>query len=378
MNYRRLNELFRRDGEARFATYVVNDLINSKAMPTEEFSVKALWEAMDRPDLERGRRLLGMDISEAEFKEATDSSAFPKITGALINRVVQEAYEAEQGVGMSLVTKIPSSQRDDIVVGFTSLDTVEEVEEGAPYQSGAYEEKYHKIYNRKFGRIIPLTEEMIKFDQTGQMIQRAKKIGDKAAARQEEIIMKAVLGTETSGPEASWRPEGTATTLYSDTSTDPFSASTHDNVAAEALADETDLDVAYALLGAMTDEKDDPMAINPTDLLVPYAKIGIAQKLWGSAGSGVTDKSAAWKNNWAGRLRPVASTWVTSELGATYWLMGAFRKQFYYTEVFSLQTFQEKPGSASEFEEDVVFRFKARFMGGCGAVSNRYVIRSVG
>ena len=378
MDYSRLHDLYKRDGAKRFTRFVVNDLINSGKMSTEEFSLKAMWEAMDRPDLNAGRRLLGVPIQEQDFTEAMDSSAFPKITGALINRVVQEAYDLETGVGDNLVTVIPSSQRDDIVVGFTSDDTVEEVEEGVPYQEGYFGEKYHKIHNRKFGRIISLTEEMVKFDQTGQMVQRAQRVGAAAAAKREEIIMKAILGTVTSGVNASWRPQGTATTLYSNTSNDPFTSGTQDNLTTDALADETDLDSAYALLGAMKDEAGKPMGITPTDLLTSYSKIGIGQKIYGSTGSVVSSKNASVKNNWAGVVRPWASSWVTSELGANYWFVGAFKKQFYYTEVFPLQVFQAKPGNEDEFERDVVYRFKARFMGGCGAVSNRYVIESTG
>ena len=63
---------------------------------------------------------------------------------------------------------------------------------------------------------------------------------------------------------------------------------------------------------------------------------------------------------------------------SAYWYLGDPKKQFVYTEVFPLQVFQAKKGNDQEFERDVLFRFKSRFMGGCGAVTNRYVMGSTG
>lgn len=383
MDYRKLQELYERDGEARFSQFVVNDLIHTGKLNASNFSLRGLWEAMGRPDLNRGKRMLGLDLTEAEFKESMDSSAFPKVTGALINRVVMDAYEQTYGAGMQLVSVIPSSQRDDVVVGFTAADSLAEVEEGMPYEQGDFGEKYHKIRNRKWGRILALSEEMVKFDQTGQMVQRAQRIGENARAKQDEIIMEVICGTVNSGVNACWRPAATATTLYSDTSTDPYDASnpkstTFDNVNTNNLVDETDIDENMALLAAATDEKGRPIAVNPAQLVCGWGKIMVARRILESTNASKLTTPAGVVNTYAGQIQSIVSPWVTNKLSAAYWLLGEFKKQFIYTEVFPLQVFQAKPGSEDEWLRDTVFGFKARFMGGCGAVSNKFVIRSTG
>lgn len=357
------------------------NLINEGRLPLGEVSIRGLWEACGKPPLGEDRHIIesrSFRDDEDMLLEATDSSAFPKITGALINRYIQEGYNIEYGVGMQLVTTIPSTVRDETVVGFSEMDGVKEVPEGMEYEETAFGEKYHNIRNRKFGRIVALTAEMIKFDQTGQMAQRARRVGEVAKSKQEEIIMDAILEKASTGLYASWRPGGTSTSLYSDTSTDPYSNSTYDNVNTNALTDESDIQENLALLGAAKDEKDNPIAINPTHILTSPAKIATARKIMRSGSDTRATYNEGVINPFQGMFTPVYSQWVTTTLSSVYWLIGEFRKQFVYTEVFPLQTFMARPGSDDEFKRDVVMAFKARFMGGCGAISNRYVVRSTG
>jgi len=375
MNRDSMKALYEKHGEKRFAAEIVN-LINEGAVNEGNFSLGALWDSMGRPSLRPNPINMTSKVTADDFEieEALDSTAFPKITGALINKVVQGAYDLEYGIADQLVTKIPSSVKDETIVGFSEDMGMQEVEESMPYQEGSLSEKYHKIYNRKFGRIISLTEEMVKFDQTGQMIYRAKRIGEAARSKKERICLDAVLGLVTSGNNGSWRPAGTATTLYSATSTDPYSSDTLDNLGGITLSDETDLDEANALFGAFTDENGLPMIITPKILLTGMALRGTANKICYS-GQSVVATAPAGSNNLYTGTTTLASSFIDSLVSATSWFYGDFKKQFIYTDVMPLQVLQAKAGNEKEFENDIVLRFKARFMGGCGAVSNRYVVK---
>ena len=376
MNRDSLKSLYEKYGEKKFAAEVVN-LINEGDVNESNFSLGALWSAMGEPSLKPKAINMSAKVSENDFdiEEAIDSSAFPKITGALINKVVQEAYELEYGIGDMLVTKIPSSVKDETIVGFSEDMAMQEVEENMAYQEGSIGEKYHKINNRKFGRIISLSEEMVKFDQTGQMVMRAKRIGEAARGKHERIIMDAVLGLTASGINASWRPGGTATTLYNSASADPYTTATLNNLGAIALADETDLDEAGALLGAFTDENGLPMVVNPKILLTGMALRSTANKICYSGQSVVSDSPAGSKNIYTG-TDVKTSNYIDTLVSATAWYYGDFKKQFVYTDVFPLQVLQAKAGNEKEFENDIVIRFKARFMGGAGAITNRYVVQA--
>ena len=369
-----LKNLYEQMGEKKFAVRVVN-LITEGKINADNFSLKALHEAMGRPNLHVAQMIESRATTEAEFFEALDSTAFPKITGALINKVVQDAYDKEYGVGMSLVQKISSTNREETIVGFAEDNTLEEVPENMPYQEGSITEKYHLIRNRKFGRIVSLSEEMVKFDQTGQMITRAMRVGEAAKAKQESIIMNAVLEISSTGRYASWRPGGTATTLYSSTSNDPYSSGTLDNLGANALLDETDITAAIALAGQFQDENGDPIAWNPKQLFVPKALEGIARQVAFGGQSKILTIPAGVMNPYAGMMDVAASPYVDQLKAPTAWFIGDFKKQFVYTEVFPLGVFQAKAGNEQEFDRDTIFRYKARLMGGCGAVTNRFVIQ---
>jgi hypothetical protein len=377
IDWSHLNTLFLREGELRFANTMIRQ-IQEGNINKDNFSLGGLWKAMGEPRINDEMARMGQFLREADIREAMDSSAFPKITGALINSVIQEAYDIYTGVGDNLVRKIPSTQQDDTIVGFTSIDQVEEVVQGGPYPEGSYGEKYHKIRNRKFGKLIGVTAEMIKFDQTGQMIMRAQDIGNKAASKHEEIIMRAICESASTGPYASWRPNGTSTALYSDTSTDPYSGATLDNSITDKLADETDLDSAFTNFATFKDETGDYLQINPDSFLCGPATIGVARKIAFSQQYTPTSTPAGVPKPARYTFSPYSSPWVGGLLGSPYWLFGEFTKQFVLTQVFPLEVFQEKANSPSEFERDVLYRFKTRFMEGCGAITNRYVIRSTG
>jgi hypothetical protein len=371
-----LKEHYDKDGELRFGNMMII-LINEGHIDESNFSLKALWEAMGKPNL-RQEMELGRLISEKEFNEQLDSSMFPKITGALINKTVMAAYDLAYGIGINLVTVLDSSQKDDTIVGFTAADGLVEIIEGTDYEEGAFYEKYHKIRNRKFGKQILLTEEMVKFDQTGQFINRARNIGENAKYKQEEIIMNAILETSYAGPYATWRPEGTSTQCYSSTSNDPYTSGTIDNSITDVLTDETDVTAAIKQFATFTDEEGQYLNIMPNILLTALALDAIGKKIINSTGSTVATYSSGVVNPYKNAFTHYSTSFVDNKKGATYWLLGNFKKQFVYTQVFPLQMFMLKPGNSKEWDKDVVFGFKVRFMGGCGAVTNRYVVLSTG
>jgi len=373
MNRDSMKALYESGGEKRFAIAMINN-INEGKIPVEGFSLKALWQAMDEPSLKQDSLLGARKIGEADFSEAMASSAFPKITGALINKKVQESYDLEYGIGDQLVTVVPSSVKDETIVGFGADNQMKEVIEGVDYEEGSITEKYHKIKNTKKGRIISLTEEMVRFDQTGQMLMRAGQIGESAKSDREKTIMNAVLELTSSGLLAAWRPAGTATELYSDTSNDPYTSGTLDNLLSTALADETSLAAALALVAQFTDEQGLPMRVRPKILLTALSLASIAAKICYS-GQGVLIQSPAGTKNIFNGTKALDSTFIDQQVSTTGWFYGDFKKQFVYTEVWPLSTFQQGRDSEQAFNADVVARYKVSYFGGCGAVSNRYVIQ---
>jgi len=372
-----MRSVFESKGNKVFARTLINQ-IRKNEIDLDHFDLVALWEAMGRPSAVAGSRAIGgVAYGEgAELFEAVESTSFPQITGELINAVVMEAYEKEYGIAEQLVRVLPSKQRDETLVGFTEDFELKEIPEGMPYQEGAIGEKYHKIYNTKFGRIIKVTDEMGKFDQTGQALERARRIGEQAKAKKERVIFDAVLELISTGNRAAWRPAGTATTLYGNSSADPYTTATYDNLQTDTLSDETDLDAAMKLFSQATDEQGDPIVVNPTVLLTGVSLMATAAAITKSGQFIEKNRPSGTYNVFGGMLQPLSTPYIDQLVGTGYWWIGDFRKQFVYTEVFPLQTFQAKPGSDAEFTNDISAAYKVRFMGGCGAVTNRYVVKS--
>jgi len=373
MNRDSMKALYESGGEKKFAIAMINN-INEGKIKTDSISLKALWEAMGEPPLKQDSLVGTRKVGEVDFSEAMASSAFPKITGALINKKVQEGYDLEYGIGDQLVMVVPSSVKDETMVGFGDDMVMKEVVEGVDYEEGSITEKYHKIKNTKKGRIISLTEEMVRFDQTGQMLLRAQRLGEAAKSDREKTIMNAVLELTSTGLLAAWRPGGTATTLYSSTSTDPYTTATLNNLGSEGLADETDLDKAMALFAQFTDEQGLPMRVTPKILLTAMSLKGVANKIVNSGQAVILTGPAGVANIYTG-MQALDTTFIDQQLAATAWFIGDFKKQFVYTEVWPLSTFQQGRDSEQAFNADVVARYKVSYYGGCGAVSNRYVVK---
>ena len=373
MNRDSMKSLYENGGEKRFAIAMINN-INEGKIKTDEVSLKALWQAMGEPSLKQDNLMGTRRVGEADFSEAMASSAFPKITGALINKKVQEAYDLEYGIGDKLVTVVQSSVKDETIVGFGADNQMKEVIEGINYEEGSITEKYHKIKNTKKGRIISLTEEMVRFDQTGQMLLRAGQIGESAKSDREKTIMNAVLELTSTGLLAAWRPAGNATTLYGASSADPYSTDTLNNLGSEVLTDETDLQAALTKFAQFKDEQGLPMRVRPKTLLTGLSLMSIANKICYSGQSVLATTPSGTKNIFNG-TEALDTTFIDQQVAATAWYYGDFKKQFVYTEVWPLSTFQQGRDSEQAFNADVVARYKVSYFGGCGAVSNRYVVK---
>jgi len=347
-----LKDLIEQAGNAG-AVQVIREAFAEGKLKPEDFSLREIWEAC-----EGGRSV----------QEAVTSDLFPKITGELINAKVVAAYEAAPIIGNKLVTEVPSKLKTETVTGFESIDTPDEVPEGAPYAEAEFGEKYVTIDNKKYGRIVSITEEMIHFDQTGQVLARAQRIGEKAALYKEKLILEKVQDVNSDA----FKPNGVATALYrtSESSLDD-GTTLRINSKSSTPFGESGMEDAWKLMQKMEDENGDPIFINPMNLtvLVPADLWVPAQQLAKSTQTPESAENAI--NVFAGTFTPLTSYYITKQ-SATTWYVGDFKQDFWWLTVWPLQTLAAKPGSTAEFEKDIKARFKVRFFGGCGAIDYRH------
>ncbi|MCK5020490.1 MAG: Mu-like prophage major head subunit gpT family protein [Candidatus Peribacteraceae bacterium] len=321
-------------------------------------------------------KMVPEDFSIKEIYEAVHPSAFPIVTGELISKKVMKAYEMASGIGDQLVDTFKSNLMVDRIVGFSTGGTIEKVEKGGPYQhTGVIEEKWAQAIGSKYGKILDIHEETLLFDQTGNILRQAGKIGEDAAIYREKMIINMVQ--DIAGYYAWYvgSADGTATrtAIYGTGTTAPHRRS---NQITNALVNHTDINAAVTLLGLQVDEKLDPIVVTPKILLVPVALQMVAMQVVGS--TVILGGANAEPNPWAGKYKVLSSPYLDAQ-SSIAWYLGDFKKQFIWKEVIPLQVLTRRDDkNEAAWERDVKAQFKVRFYGDAKATDCPYVCKSTG
>jgi hypothetical protein len=369
-------------------------LLNEQQLSVDDFSYYELAEACGvLPRLRMIRELAPIENVSAALRESNPgvgSNLFQVVTGELIGRKVIEGYEDDSAfVGERLVMVMPSRLRNQKIAGFKALAGPTEVHEGHPYEESTFEEKYVTTRETKQGRILSINEELIAFDQTGEINRRARALGFYLRQERERTIIRGVTDAEAGSNNFVYRPAGTGEALYAtdgsnrnwvgagNTTSSGFNA-------AVPLVDWTDIE--EVLEYRATEVKDDridgesrPIVVPARQLLVPESLRGTALRIANATeirttnGNNVTVST----NPVHGLLEVLSSPFIDEQSGQNVndWYLGDFRRQFVWTEVWPVQTFLQRSDSEGAFERDVVLRVKVRYYGGISAVDTVFVTK---
>ncbi|WP_437227459.1 hypothetical protein SH661x_000360 [Planctomicrobium sp. SH661] len=398
-----LKTLIESHGPAGFYHQVV-ELLNEKKLTPDDFSYYELADACGV--LPRLRTLQQSSVFDRplstpdamshllqESNPGVGTHLFQVVTGELIGRKVIEGYEDDAGfIGDRLVTVIPSRFRNTKIAGFRALAGPTEVAEGHSYEESTFEEKFVTSQESKQGRILSINEELIAFDQTGEIHRRAMALGYYLRQERERTIVRAVTDADASSGKYVYRPSGTGQALYASNGSNRNyvgsgnTTSTSFN-AAIALVDWTDIE--QVLHYRATEVRDDRIDGQQRPIVAPARQILVSEKLRGTARSIVqsteiqlsSDAGDARVANPVHNLLEVLSSPFIDEQGGsavTTWYLGDFRRQFLWTEIWPVQTFLQRSEGSSAFDRDVVLRVKARYFGGVSAVDTAFVTRVAG
>ena len=373
----------------------VCQLLNERQITPDDFSYYELADACGvLPKLRSLRESIPDEGSLthllSESSPGVSSTLFQVVTGELIGRKVIEGYEDDSGfIGDKLVTTMPSRIRNSRIAGFTALSGPTEVPEGHPYEESSFEEKYVTSLESKQGRILSINEELIAFDQTGEINRRATALGYYLRQERERTIVRAVTDADASSGKYVYRPGGTGQTLYNtdgsnrnwigsgNTTSTAFNAPV-------PLEDWTDVEEAlhYRATEVVDDRIDGdqrPLVVPARHLLIPEALRGTARRIVNSTEITVTtvDNETRFANPVHGMVEVLSSPFLDEQGGQAVndWFIGDFRRQFVWTEIWPVQTFLQRSESESAFERDVVLRVKARYYGGISAVDTMFVTK---
>lgn len=376
-------------------------LLNDGEVKPDDFSLRQLWEAcvgpthLTLPSYAARQRTYITDIGQlASLHSEADlgTNLFQTVTGALIARKVLDAYNQTDGlIGDQLVTVERSSVKNERIAGFTALQGPKEVAEGAPYEEASFGDKFVTTVEAKKGRILSITEEAVHFDQTGELLRRAARIGEATRLEREKTIVRGVADADyVADSSGVYRPGGVLEPLYpangsnrnyigmgNTTSGAPYNTPL-------ALNDWTSID--FVLRYHATQVRDDrhapetgePIVWMPRILLVPKSKeltalrIVTATTIMTLTGDG--SQRTEFRNPFGGVYSVLASPFLDA-ISTDDWYLGDFRRQFIWKEIWPVQVFRQGRGSDADFDRDVVARFKVRYYGGINALDERYVVK---
>ena len=373
----------------------VCSLLNERKLAVDDFSYYQLADACGvLPEL---RSLRGFSPTEGRIKDllaesnpGVGTNLFQVVTGELIGRKVIEGYEDDSGfIGDKLVTVMPSSLRNQKIAGFKALAGPAEVAEGHPYEESTFEEKYVTTQETKQGRILSINEELIGFDQTGEINRRAMALGYYLRQERERTIVRGVTDADAGSSSYIYRPNGTGETLYNTNGSNrnwvgSGNTTSSNYNAAVPLVDWTDVEevLSYRATEVVDDRIDGtvrPIVSPVKQLLVPENLRGTARSVINSTEVSITsgDNELTMANPVRDIAEVLSSPFIDEQGGQALndWYIGDFRKQFIWTEIWPVQTFLQRSDSEAAFERDVVLRVKVRYYGGISAVDTVFVTK---
>ena len=344
--------------------------IRSGEVSPERVSIQDAFEALV---LEDNPHLDVRTSSIRDIREAMVSSSFPTITGELINNVFIREYDKATGNVLRLVTERESTHAVETYAGITPGENGAYTEEGAPYSEIQIGEKYITIPNFKFGKGVSMTREMVIFDLTGRLVERARRNGEFLGNQIARFICYRLTDTawdevDVGGTSNALVINGTRRAIYADdhSSWDTY---TNDNLVSGAVPSISVVKGMRQLLAQMQDEKGEPIVATANAV---YAHEYMADDLIQFFNAQEFDVNSAERNAniYRNSVDIVTSPFFPS---TTNWFMGNPARQFILQWVWRPRTVADDLGDP---QRDIVGSWWSSMMLGVGAEDYRFVVKN--
>ena len=331
------------------------------------FKIKDLYESLGKEKFtqEIDRRIKDPDIKLFEnasdrdwhdLYEAVDSKTFTYLIGSRIALTVRDGYTMAVNPLEPIFTIKPSNMAKERVVGLIGPKGLEEVKEGMRYEAKGISELKLDFENTKYGELVEITEEVVRFDRYNAVIDAAREVGENAKYKLAELYAAALLDVDSEGYDGSG--------IYTNG---------HGNLGTTALAAAA-LETAIKTMREFTDDNGKKVQIIPKwlvtceDLRIPALKL-----IKSILEPGTVDNDYNILKDEGLEIISVPF-WTATD---TTWILvgtkGGAGRGFVYQEVFPIETYSQKgQGTDAGFEKDVISRFKVRLMGAATCRDWRY------
>lgn len=317
------------------------DTINWDAAKTDRKFWKKMEEAFDTP-----------------LREANASSALGQLMRYGVQQFMFDAYKDVPTMYQDVVKIVPSDGRQEWYAPLYGAEIPLDVVAGAPYEDSRLSGLDTVLVNKKVGRILGVQKEAFDDDQTGQIAERAGRLGKRVRYKEEFDVMGAIRGAT-------------------------YNTTIGNAPAANTTLSQPALETADIALQSIRDPLGNRMGIDPNFLLVSTKDKFSAAKLLNSSlqpsvpgASGETISSAAsGGTGWTMAMNPLQGLYqlgVSRFLGDNDWFLMEAKTAVPFQERAPLSVVQEDPNSGQSFERDI-YRWKVSRRYNSTVLESRYI-----
>ena len=321
---------------------------------------------------------IGHDLLEDWAKQhlvesAVSSTAFAAITQRIVNAAVREGYQYPDTPLSRLVPTIPTRSRDTRVINFT-LPLIDgkstEYAEGQDMVAvGLMTEYVKSLPLTKRGIRLPITRESILYDETGQILDAARRVGESVAIEKERLLTQFATGLVSNCViERRKIDSGEVTSnLF-------LTSGRWTNQQANPMTDWTDFDDSENLVlqNTVPGTTVPVMLVNRFVLVPPQLRSTVNRILNATEVRSGTSNVVAAANPLANMgIQPIVSPLVwseqvaagtTSSVAAATWFYGDLLQAMRYLEVWPLEVTESRDDTVLR-RADILVEFQAREAG---------------
>jgi hypothetical protein len=352
-----LTEVEREDREAQMREVMAShSALRERIQKRHNFDVDSIdWKAAKKD------RFFWKKLEESTgelCREANVSSQLGQLMRYGVQQFMFDAYKDVGVVYPDVVQVIQSANRQEWYAPLYGAELPLDIAPGGPYEESRIAGLDTVLINKKVGRILAMQKELWDDDQTGQLAQRAGKLGKRVRYKEEYDVMAAVRGAT-------------------------YSTGIGNRPASYAALSQKGIEDADIALMQIRDPLGNRMGVEPSLLLVSVWDKFAAAKLLNSAlqpsvpgAAGETLGSAtSGAIGWNGTINPLQGLYslkVSRFLAQNDWFLMEPKTSIPFQERAPLSVVQEDPNSGESFERDI-YRWKVSRRYAVTVLESRYI-----
>jgi len=292
------------------------------------------------------------DNAEAELLEANAPSTNGQLFRYGIQKFMFDAYKEVPTIYEDLVRIVPSKNRQEWYAPLYGAEIPADVGVGEKFGDSRIKGLDTVVINKKVGRLLSIEREMFDDDQTGQVMDRASRLGQRMKYKEEKDVITAIEGATYSTTIGN-RPSGYTTTPT------------------QALVEAGDI-----ALFDMKDPLGNNMLVVPSLVLCGSSNKFNFAKLLNSSLQPSVPLSSAGATGYTMAVNPLQGLYglkVSRFMAiATNWLMLEAKTSVVFQDRDALEIVQENPLSGDSFSQDIYkWRIRRRYQ--VKVIESRYI-----